>query len=173
MSWYVLQCRAGKEAEIVHSLNQHLDRRSLEEAFYFQSERLWRVDGSWKRQIKELFPGYIFLQSEHPGLLSKALEEYRQIVRIMEEPGDLISVYPEEEAYLRGLCGQDHLLSLSYGYKDRVTGCSRITRGPLAGRENQVKTFDWHRRFAKMEISIGNRKASVWAGLALDEAAVS
>ncbi len=118
-------------------------------------------------------PGYVFLQSENPGLLSEALEEYRQIVRIMEEPGYLISVYPEEEEYLRGLCGTDHLLPLSYGYKDRVTGCSRITKGPLAGRENQVKIFDWHRRFARMEISIGNRKASVWAGLALDEAAVS
>ena len=78
MSWYVLQCRAGKEAEIVHSLNQHLDRKALEEAFYFQSERLWRVDGSWKRQIKELFPGYVFLQSEHPGLLSKALRNYAE-----------------------------------------------------------------------------------------------
>ena len=88
MSWYVLQCRAGKEAEIVHSLNQHLDRKALEEAFYFQSERLWRVDGSWKRQIKELFPGYVFLQSEHPGLLSKALEEYRQIVRRHDPRGD-------------------------------------------------------------------------------------
>ena len=123
---------------------------------------------------KELFPGYVFLQSENPGLLSEALEEYRQIVRIMEEPGYLISVYPEEEEYLRGLCGTDHFLPLSYGYKDRVTGCSRITKGPLAGRENQVKNhLTWHRRFARMEISIENRKASVWAGLALDEAAVS
>ena len=173
MSWYVLQCRAGREAEMVNSLNQHLSREALEEAFYFQSERLWRSEGSWKRQKKELFPGYVFLQSEHPGLLSKALEEYRQIVRIMEEPGYLISVYPEEEEYLRGLCGTDHFLPLSYGYKDRVTGCSRITKGPLAGRENQVKIFDWHRRFARMEISIENRQASVWAGLALDEAAVS
>lgn len=173
MSWYVLQCWTGEEEEIVRSLNQHLSRKALEEAFYFQSERLWRVDGSWKRQRKELFPGYVFLQSENPELLSEKLEEYRQIVRIMEEPGYLISVYPEEEAYLRELCGQEHLLPLSYGYKDREAGCSRITKGPLAGRENQVKTFDWHRRFAKMEISIGNRKASVWAGLDLDAAAVS
>ena len=114
-----------------------------------------------------------FFRVKIPDCVSEALEEYRQIVRIMEEPGYLISVYPEEEEYLRGLCGTDHFLPLSYGYKDRVTGCSRITKGPLAGRENQVKIFDWHRRFARMEISIENRKASVWAGLALDEAAVS
>ena len=141
MSWYVLQCRAGREAEMVNSLNQHLSREALEEAFYFQSERLWRSEGSWKRQKKELFPGYVFLQSENPGLLSEALEEYRQIVRIMEEPGYLISVYPEEEEYLRGLCGTDHFLPLSYGYKDRVTGCSRITKGPLAGREKSGKNL--------------------------------
>ncbi len=91
MSWYVLQCRVGREAEMVNSLNQHLSREALEEAFYFQSERLWRSEGSWKRQKKELFPGYVFLQSENPGLLSEALEEYRQIVRIMEGPGWLLT----------------------------------------------------------------------------------
>ena len=88
MSWYVLQCRAGREAEMVNSLNQHLSREALEEAFYFQSERLWRSEGSWKRQKKELFPGYVFLQSENPGLLSEALEEYRQIVRRHDPRGD-------------------------------------------------------------------------------------
>ena len=173
MSWYVLQCRAGREAEMVNSLNQHLSREALEEAFYFQSERLWRSEGSWKRQKKDCFQGMSFFRVKNPGLLSEALEEYRQIVRIMEEPGYLISVYPERRGISWGLCGTDHFLPLSYGYKDRVTGCSRITKGPLAGRENQVKIFDWHRRFARMEISIENRKASVWAGLALDEAAVS
>ena len=173
MSWYVLQCREGREAEIVNSLNQHLSRKALEEAFFFQSERLWRAGGSWKRQKKELFPGYVFLQSSSPEQLSEELEESRQIVRIMEEQGYLISVYPEEEEYLRSLCGEKHFLSLSYGYKDRETGCSRITKGPLTGRESQVKIFDWHRRYAKLEISIGKRKAALWAGLALDEAAVS
>lgn len=173
MSWYVLQCREGREAEIVNSLNQHLSCKALEEAFFFQSERLWRAGGSWKRQKKELFPGYVFLQSRSPEQLSEELEEYRQIVRIMEEQGYLISVYPEEEKYLRSLCGEKHFLSLSYGYKDRETGCSRITKGPLTGRESQVKIFDWHRRYAKLEISIGKRKAALWAGLALDEAAVS
>ena len=64
MSWYVLQCRAGREAEMVNSLNQHLSREALEEAFYFQSERLWRSEGSWKRQKKELFQGLAMEQLE-------------------------------------------------------------------------------------------------------------
>ena len=170
MSWYVLQCRPGREGEITASLKNHLSGEALEEAFFFQSERLWRANGSWERQTKELFPGYVFLQSSSPEKLSAELEEYRGIVRVMEEPGYLISVYPEEETYLRRLCGENHFLALSYGYKDRESGYSKITRGPLAGMERQVASFDWHRRFAKLELTLGKRKAVVWAGLEIDEA---
>lgn len=170
MSWYVLQCRPGREEEITASLRNHLSEEALEEAFFFQSERLWRVNGSWKIQKKELFPGYVFLQSSSPEKLSAELEEYRSIVRVMEEPGFLISVYPEEEIYLRRLCGKNHFLGLSYGYKDKESGDSKITRGPLAGMEHQIVSFDWHRRFAKLEIALGKRKTVIWAGLEIDGA---
>ena len=47
----------------------------------------------------------------------------------MEEPGYLISVYEEEETYLRKLCGEHHYLRMSYGYKDKRRGMSFITEG--------------------------------------------
>lgn len=167
MSWYVLQCRPGTEKIMVNSLKQHLSRTVLEDAFFFQSARLYRIGGRWKPIVKDLFPGYVFMESSSPIELSERLQEYRMFTHILEEDKYLISVYQKEEEYLRMLCGESHFLELSYGYKDRTEDRSYIISGPLRGMEARVRKFDWHRRFAKLEISIGKNTATVWAGLEL------
>lgn len=169
MSWYVLQCRTGREDAIIRSCRQHISQDVLENVFSFRCERLWRSDGVWKLVEKEMFPGYVFLESSRPDKLSEELEAYRKILRVMEEPGYLISVYDEEERYLRKLCGERHYLRMSYGYKDKDEGISHITEGPLKGLENQIVKFDWHRRFAQVEIPVSRKNVVVWAGIGIDE----
>ena len=170
MSWYVLQCKTGQEDKIVRSCRRNLSDCALDEAFIFRCARLWRTDGVWKLMEKEMFPGYVFLESSRPKLLSEELEQYRKILRVMEEPGYLISVYEDEEQSLRNLCGAAHLLNMSYGYKEG--GVDYITEGPLKGMENRIVRVDWHRRFAQMEIPLARKKTIVWAGLGLDERVV-
>lgn len=168
MSWYVLQCRVGQEREIIASLRQRLSSEALSAAFLFQSERLWRAGGGvWKLITKDMFPGYVFMESENPEKLSRELEEYRGIVRILEEPGYLYSVYAEEEKRLLALCGPEHVLRLSYGYRENGVNC--LIDGPLKGIESQIIKADWHRRFAQIEIPVSGKKTIVWAGLGLPE----
>ena len=169
MSWYVLQCRSGREGEIIRSCRQHISADALKEVFSFRCERLWRTDGVWKLVEKEMFPGYVFLESSRPDKLSEELEAYRKILRVMEEPGYLISVYEEEEEYLRKLCGERHYLKMSFGYKDKEKGRSFITEGPLKGLENQIAKYDWHRRFAQLRIPVSRKEVVVWAGIGFDE----
>ena len=78
MSWYVLQCRTGREGEIIRSCRQHISADALKEVFSFRCERLWRTDGVWKLVEKEMFPGYVFLESSRPDKLSEELEAYRK-----------------------------------------------------------------------------------------------
>lgn len=170
MSWYVLQCRTGQEDNIIRSCRQHLSVCALNEAFTFHCERLWRTDGAWRLVEKEMFPGYVFLESGNPEQLSKELERYRKILRVMEEPGYLISVYEEEERNLRELCGADHSLKMSYGYK--ADGLDHITAGPLKGLEQRIIRVDWHRRFAQIEMAVAKTRSVVWAGIGLDESIV-
>lgn len=167
MSWYVLQCRPEQEEKILHACRNRLSPRALEEAFVFCCERLWKVDGVWKVVKKDMFPGYVFLQSSHPGTLSRELEEFRLIFNVMKEYGYLISVYEEEEKTLRKLCGQDHFLKMSYGYRDRERGVSLITEGPLFGMREKIIKIDWHRRFAQVELELARRRAVIWAGVGI------
>lgn len=165
MSWYILQCRRGQESAIIESCRKHLSSYVLEEAFVFHGQRLWKSQGVWKLVERDLFPGYIFLQSSQPEYLLKELEEYRPFLRIMEEPGDLISVYKDEEEVWKRLCGEEHLLKMSYGYRDKEEGTSYITGGPLAMMQENIVKIDWHRRYAQLEVVFTRKKAVVWAGI--------
>lgn len=165
MSWYVIKCRSGQEELIVKSCRQYLSHQALEAAFTFQCERLWKKKGNWKIIVKNLFPGYIFLQSSFPQQLSEELKHYRTMLQILEDKGYLFSIYEEEETYLRKLCGEEHFLALSYGYHDRENGKSCITKGPLKNWQSQIKKIDWHRRFAQLELALEHRKAIIWVGV--------
>lgn len=165
MSWYVLQCRKSREQEILSSLKKNLSNMAMDEVFTFGCQRLWHLEGEWKITEKSMFPGYLFIESKYPQILSKELYQYRPIVKILEEPGYLISVYEEEEVYLKHLCGPEHFLALSYGYKDHDKGESYITEGPLLGQEKWIKKYDWHRRYAQLEVSVAGKNVNVWAGL--------
>lgn len=168
MSWYILQCRTGQEREIIASLKQHLSSEALSEAFLFQSERLWRAGGgNWKLVVKDMFPGYVFMESKNPKRLPEELEQYRGIVRVMEDPGYLYSVYEEEKKRLLMLCGKEHILRLSYGYRENGVNC--LLAGPLKGMEHHIIKADWHRRFAQVEVPLSGTKTIIWAGLGLPE----
>lgn len=165
MSWYVLQCKTGQEEKMVRSCQTHLTKEAVEEVFTFQCERLWRTEGHWIPLTKCMFPGYIFLQSSFPEALSKELKQYRKILRVLEEPGYLISVYEEEEEALRALCGENHTLGLSYGYKDEKEGRSRIIKGPLTGEEDKLLKVNWHKRIAILGMKVARKEAVIWAGI--------
>ncbi len=166
MSWYVLQCRTGQEEEILRMCRRKLSESVLEDAFMFRAERLWRGPGGiWKIIVKDMFPGYVFLQSSERERLSKELDICRPVVHVLEESGYLISVYDEEERYLRQLCGNRHVMRLSYGYRE--DGVDHIVDGPLKGMEDRIIRADWHRRFAKIDIPVARKSAIVWAGLGL------
>lgn len=165
MSWYVVQCGEGREKEILFSLKKNLSSMAMNDAFTFGCQRLWHLGGEWKITEKYMFPGYLFIESKYPQILSKELDKYRKIVKILEEPGYLISVYEEEEMYLKHLCGPTHFLGLSYGYKDHEMGESHITEGPLLGQEKWIKKYNWHGRYAQLQVSVAGKKVSIWAGL--------
>ena len=169
--WYVLQCQSVKEETVLRACRWALSPEAMEDAFLFRCERLWRSGGAWKPVIRMMFPGYVFLESSRPELLSAELGRYAGtgLYRPMEEPGWLIPVYGEEEERLRELCGQRRILPISYGYRDRKSGRDRFVRGPLKDRAEQILKIDWHRRFARLEVPLARRKAVIWAGIAVQE----
>ena len=104
--WYVIYCPNHREENLVQSCRQHLSREALKDVFYLTYDKMRRYQGAWHTERQQMFPHYIFLESDNEERLRKELEEYREFVTILEDREILIPVQKEEEQLLRGCAGK-------------------------------------------------------------------
>ena len=75
--WYVVQVRTGSEESIRIQCSKNVSAEVLEKCFIPYYEEKWRRQGVWRTEKKILFPGYIFVVTEH-------MEElYRQLNKVI------------------------------------------------------------------------------------------
>lgn len=161
--WYVLYCTKDREEVIVNSCKQHLSKKAVKDVFCFSYERMRKYEGQWHQEIMPMFPGYVFLESDNEDLLSEELDRYRHTVTVLEHLQGLSKVFPEEETFLKQLCGSDHHMNMSRGVIRN--GITYVTEGPLKGKEQLIRKIDRHKRIAMLDASVTHRSANVWTGL--------
>lgn len=97
-----------------------------------------------------MFPGYVFLESENPKQLIREIGESSYLRGIFAQGSSLFVLEPEEELFLRKLCGREHHFGMSRGYiRD---GRTFVTEGPLRGREQLIRKIDRHKRMARLRM---------------------
>lgn len=62
--WYVIQVRTGMEEETRKQCEKIIDKEILEKSFIPMYEQERKYQGEWHKELKVLFPGYVFLISE-------------------------------------------------------------------------------------------------------------
>lgn len=161
--WCVLRCRPGKAEEVMMSCRRNISDDILRDIFVFTYERMRRYEGNWHLETREMFPNYIFLETDEPGKLFKKLEAYRGIVQMLEDNDQFRIVLPEEESFLSDLCGKQHHMEMSQGYiRDGIT---HIIHGPLVGMERRIRKIDRHKRIARVALSDEKKERLMTAGL--------
>ncbi len=79
MDWYVMRTIPGKEQESVMLLEKKINHRLWENLRILKKQQLFRTRGKYLLSTKELFPGYIFIETTSPKDLEKEFD-YRKIV---------------------------------------------------------------------------------------------
>ena len=161
--WYVLYCPNQKEEILLSACKCHLTREALGEAFIFTYDRMRRYDGAWHLERRLLFPHYLFLETGNEEKLAKELKQYSNVFPVFERDGKLVQVEPEEERFLRALCGAEHHSRMSRGYiRD---GQTVVTEGPLKGKENLIRRIDRHKRIARVGMPSTGQLREMQVGL--------
>lgn len=119
MHWYVLFIKSGKERKVEQYIKKELNN-GIFVPFIPLQEILFRKAGIVKKEIRPLFPGYVFVESILPG--HEFLEEINHLIN---KSGDIISLlrYSDTEIAMReserqrllSLCNNDYCIEASYG----------------------------------------------------------
>ena len=146
---YCVSCMANSEAVVARSLEERLDVRAV----CLSYDREERKNGVWRVVTHPMLWGYVFLYADEPVELSR-------IYQI--DPVNLVLRYDDGDCNLRGgdrafalrVLACDGRIGLSQALL--VGGKTRIVGGPLKNYEGVIKSFDRHKRFAWVDVNIGN-----------------
>lgn len=156
MYWYVLFVKAGRERKVEQYLSKQLNQH-IGIPFIPLQEVLFKKSGVVKKEIRFLFPGYLFIDSSLPDQefakdINRVIKSCSDIIGLLRYSEAEISMKVSERNMLISLCDNKHCIGTSYGVfeGDKI----HIIEGPLKGLESVVRKVNRHKREAMIEIEI-------------------
>ena len=165
--WYILHCPDGCTAEWIRLCKEKVSRDILKDVFTVSYERMKRYQGAWHLEWENVFPNYIFLESEEEEALTAELEQYAALKHALLRADGLLSVSERTQVLLQELSGETHRIPLSTGIIRKGVTC--VTEGPLKGMEKWITKIDRHKRLAFLDAGSIPGVSSMKAGLEITE----
>lgn len=161
--WYAVQVRTSEEEKIKLICNKLISKDVLEECFIPYYEKKIKYMGKRHITTEILFPGYIFMVSNHINDLLLCVKNIPKLIKILGDGKEIVSLYDKEVEFLMKFGKEDHLIKMSHGYieNDRIV----ITDGPMKDYEGTIKKIDRHKRKAIIEIEFLGRTMEVSVGV--------
>lgn len=138
-----------------------------EDIFIPLAERMTKVGGEMTMVETRLFPGYVFIETDRAEDMYLRLKKIKAMTKLLKTGEEITPLYPEEEAYLRELEDEEHVVRYSEGYLegDRLV----VTSGALKDYEGRIKKILRHKRLVVLEVPLLGRKVEVTLGLGVVE----
>lgn len=164
--WYVIQVYTGRELEIAQQCRDRV-MADGEDVFVPLAERWTKIRGERTLITSRLFPGYVFIETDQIEDFYQRLNRIYGMTKVLRTGEEMTPIQKEEEAYLRRLGGDGHVVKYSEGYMegDRLV----VTSGPLKDFEGNVKKILRHKRLVVMEVPLLGQAVEVTLGLGVVE----
>ncbi len=164
--WYVIQVYTGRELEIARQCRERVVAEG-EDVFVPQAERWTKVHGERTLITSRLFPGYVFIETDQIEDFYNRLNRIYTMTKVLRIGEEMTPIQPEEEAYLRQLGGEDHVVKYSEGYLEGEQLV--VTSGPLKDFKGKVKKILRHKRLVVMEVQLLGHEVEVTLGMGITE----
>ncbi len=161
--WYAVQVLTGKEKDICIQAEKIIPAEILEQIFVPYKEEKRHVNKQWKTIKKVLFPGYIFLITDHIVDLYIALKDVIGLTKVLGTGREIVPLTEEEVQLLQRLGNEEQVVEMSEGIIEN--DIIHVTSGPLMGMEGCIKKIDRHKRKAWVEVKMFNRMQLIPLGL--------
>ncbi|MFQ6791981.1 MAG: transcription termination/antitermination NusG family protein [Thomasclavelia sp.] len=154
MNWYVVQTKIDQINQIIDSFNCFDDIV----AFTPKTERWYNIKGKKDYVIKDLYPGYIFIQTElsYQNLKNRYQSIFEVIFNksILLNDSNINVVSTDEQIFLEKIFNGEEIVKHSVG--NIIDSVLIVDEGPLVGMEDKVIKIDRHKRLATLKIDLIN-----------------
>ena len=164
MRIYAIQVASGQEAKVEELIRRFVEEDMIGEVFVPRFEAMRRWKGEWHKRMERLTPGYLYVETSDVEKLALQLRRVPAFTKLLGNNEVFIPLNDDEVAWLNAFTGDErHVVEMSEGIMEGSNVI--VLRGPLMGREAEIKRIDRHRRTAELEIRMLGRVKSIRLGL--------
>ena len=157
LRWYAAHVPQGREEAFAEKCRRIISNEVLEDCFFPKCEKFMKRHGSWVVEEVPLFSEYFFLATRDVRALAKELATLSFPVLLIGGDGrSFAPLAADAQTWLAGALDGRHVLRASTGVIE--DGALKVQRGPLRGREADVRRIDRHKRMAY--VGLGGRDGS-------------
>ncbi len=167
--WYVIQVTTGREQEVAEVIRRELPGNLYERCFYIKRERIWRRDEKYILHRETMFPGYLFISTNHPKdvyLKLKSIPKFTRFLKNEEEA--FLAVNPDEKEFLENLLDGDEEDTVRLS-EVRVDEDKEIisANGPLRHYRKKIVKKKLRLRYVMIETELFGKVRTVLIGIRL------
>ena len=168
--WYVMRTIPGKEQEAIELTEKKISHKLWDCCRILRKQQLFRIHGEYTVSKKEMFPGYIFIRTKHPEMLTEELKKSREFPQLIgNQQIAIVPVEPDDLRFLESVCGQEltHDMKLSTVEVDnegQVQNADGVLK-PYVGRITRQRL---RHRYVTANVVLFNRQENILFGIRMD-----
>lgn len=165
--WCAVHVKEGAESAVEDFVVRLLSGKQAVRCFHLTRSRKKKFKGQWQTVYEELFPGYVFVETDQPENVYRELKKVPR-PRLLFSDDDYVSRLEEQEtALMEMISDKNGLIGIS-GVHVAGDGTIRFLSGPLAKVKNQVKKVNLHKRVAELETSFLGSRRLLYLGIEIE-----
>lgn len=166
--WYVIQTETGHEEEVLLMIEKILPPAFYKKCFIMKAEWMKRLGGIWQIQVRPLFPGYVFVETEKPEQLFMELKQIPKLTKILGDGSfDFIPMEPEEEVFFKTLLGEHEdtvkLTEMAVSEEGEIISI----HGALEYLKEDILQMNLHKRYVIVKVSMLKKEKTMILGIRL------
>lgn len=166
--WCVISVKDKQESQTENLVAGLLPETLNARCFHLTRSRRKKFQGQWQTVHEDLFPGYVFIDTDQPEKVYKELKKAPKPRLLFSSDAAVSTMEQHESDLMEKLADQNGVINLSK-VKVKKDGTIEYLSGPLVKVKNRVRKINFHKRVAELETSILGQKRVLYLGIEFQE----
>lgn len=165
--WCVVHVRDGEEKDTEDFIAGLLSGSFNSRCFHLTRSRRKKFEGQWHTVQEDLFPGYVFIDTDQPDKVFRELKKASKPKLLFSDETYVSALEPQESDLMDKLADGNGVIGISV-VNVAGDGTVRYLSGPLTKVKSQVRKVNLHKRVAQLETSLLGKKRILYLGIELE-----
>lgn len=162
--WCVVHVKDNGEEHMEDLVAGLLPESIYTRCFHLIRSRRKKYEGQWHTVYENLFPGYVFVDTDKPERVYKELKKTPRPKLLFSDDNYVSTLEKHESDFMERLADRNGRIGISR-VRIGTDGRIRCLSGPLEHLEDRVRRINLHKRIAEIETEVLGRKRILYLGI--------